>query len=228
MIAAPAPDSSIRRRSICSFGFADVVLHRAVGRLLEVRLRPGAERIAAGRRRPRRSSAGRSAGRRRRRSRTARSCASRSSGGCSQKPPSKTTRIRSCGRAARVSMSGSTAASSSLCSSRGMQPPSAISDVGLVDGEEPGRLALDRVELAQQAAVLVEDARSRRAAPSSVTSRPGDRLDRPPQPVVLCREIGGRVRRVGVLRQVEDLARVVEVAPPDRRRGCAPRRRSDA
>ena len=51
----------------------------------------------------------------------------RSSGGCSQNPPSTTTRILSWRRPPRPSSRGSIQRSSSLCSSRGRRPASATS-----------------------------------------------------------------------------------------------------
>ncbi len=74
-----------------------------------------------------------------------------SSGGCSQNPPSMTTRILSCLRAdlARIPV----VALDSSCVVLFARDDSADGEqhVGLLDGQQPRRLALELVELAQAA-----------------------------------------------------------------------------
>jgi len=85
--------------------------------------------------------------------------------------------------------------------------------VCLVRRQQPGCLALDLAEFPEQAPVLVEHAEG---GPELILGDPvpGNLLDLAGQTGVLTPQVCRRVNRVRVLRQVEDLAGVLEVPAP--------------
>jgi hypothetical protein len=85
--------------------------------------------------------------------------------------------------------------------------------VRLLDRHQPGLLALERVEPAQQPAVLVEDG-ERTAQVFVAHPAAGDRLELQAQSLVLAAQERGGVSRVGVLRQHQEPAGIVGIAPP--------------
>ena len=88
--------------------------------------------------------------------------------------------------------------------------------VCVLGGDQPGGLPLDVVQLAQEHAVLVEDG-DRVAEIVIGDLAPGDLLGDPSHAVVFVPQVVEASRRVRVLGEVQDLARVVGVAAPDRR-----------
>ena len=150
--------------------------------------------------------------------------ASRSSGGCSQNPPSSTIRILSCDLAVRRRICGTSAVSSALWSSRRSTAPSATSTYAWSTGSSHGVSRLMAYTSRRSRRFSLKTAIERRRS-LSVTRAAGQRLDVAQDPRVLVAEVGRRSRRVDVLRQVEDLRGVGEVARPDA--GQVPRRVAD-
>ena len=217
-IAACAPDCRIALEQHALLRLAQVVLHRAVGRVVEVRAR---QRQPAGRRR-RRSRRPRAdpaqpdqqvvvhhVARRGRSRGAARAAAARRS-----RP--RTPRASGRGAApARAPISGSARRSSVVVLLARHQPAERDERVSLLDRELPRRLALDRDRAGAAARRFSLNSAIDARRPSSVIARPATCSMLAAPAVVFVAQVRRRRRRIGVLRQVEDLAAVGEIAPPD-------------
>ena len=86
--------------------------------------------------------------------------------------------------------------------------------VGFIGGNPPGCIALDCIEFTKETPILVEDYNG----PVQIIIGHGavrDLFDAPFHAVVFMAQVGHAVFGVRILRQVQNLAGVVEIPPPD-------------